>query len=149
MGVKAGLAALGAALCIWGSAAAQDVTLVAREGGIVLNGTLQGYDGEFYRISTSYGLLTVDGQGVICEGPACPELTAPRAVMRVVGSPDAAGLLPVLFQGFARSRGLVYEKVPGSGYAARILDPASRKGLAEISFAPLPPDLACFIPSAP
>ena len=53
MGVKAGLAALGAALCVWGSAAAQDVTLVARDGGIVLKGTLQGYDGEFYRISTS------------------------------------------------------------------------------------------------
>ena len=37
------------------SAVAQDVTLVAREGGIVLTGTLQGYDGEFYRIDTSYG----------------------------------------------------------------------------------------------
>ena len=71
MGVKAGLAALVAALCIWGSAPAfaQDITLVAREGGIVLTGTLQGYDGEFYRISTTYGTLTVDGQGVICEGP--------------------------------------------------------------------------------
>ena len=142
MGVKAGLAALGAALCIWGSAAAQDVTLVAREGGIVLNGTLQGYDGEFYRISTSYGLLTVDGQGVICEGPACPELTAPKAVMRVVGSPDAAALLPVLFQAFASERGLVYESVESEDYAARILDPESRKDLAEISFAPLPPDQA-------
>ncbi|HMT20158.1 MAG TPA: Ig-like domain-containing protein, partial [Promineifilum sp.] len=43
---------------------------------------------------TSYGLLTVDGQGVICEGPACPELTAPKAVMRVVGAPDAAALVP-------------------------------------------------------
>ena len=142
MGVKAGLAALGAALCIWGSAAAQDVTLVAREGGIVLNGTLQGYDGEFYRISTSYGLLTVDGQGVICEGPACPELTAPKAVMRVVGSPDAAALLPVLFQAFASERGLVYEAAESGDYAARILDPESRKDLAEISFAPLPPDQA-------
>ena len=53
MGVKAGLAALCAALCISGPAVAQDVTLVAREGGIVLTGTLQGYDGEFYRIDTA------------------------------------------------------------------------------------------------
>ncbi|HLQ19724.1 MAG TPA: hypothetical protein VK146_12170, partial [Tabrizicola sp.] len=83
MGVKAGLAALCAALCIAGSASAQDVTLVAREGGIVLTGTLQGYDGEFYRIDTSYGPLTVDGQGVICEGPACPDLIAPKATIRV------------------------------------------------------------------
>lgn len=142
MGVKAGLAVLGAALCVWGSAAAQDVTLVAREGGIVLNGTLQGYDGEFYRISTSYGVLTVDGQGVICEGPACPDLIAPKATMRVVGAPDAGALLPALFQAFARSRGLIYEEVPGDAYAARILDPESRKDLAEISFAALPPDQA-------
>lgn len=142
MGVKAGLAALCAALCISGSAAAQDITLVAREGGIVLTGTLQGYDGEFYRIDTAYGPLTVDGQGVICEGPACPDLIAPKAVMRIVGSPDAAGLLPALFQAFAQARGLVYETGTGEGYQARILDPESRKDLAEISFTPMAPDLA-------
>ena len=144
MGVKAGLAALVAALCIWGSAPAfaQDITLVAREGGIVLTGTLQGYDGEFYRISTTYGTLTVDGQGVICEGPACPELIAPKALMRVVGASDAAALVPALFQAFANERGLIYELVEGDGYAARILDPESRKELAEVSFAVLPPDQA-------
>ncbi len=139
MGVKAGLAALCAAVCIWGSASAQDVTLVAREGDIVLNGTLQGYDGEFYRIATTYGTLTVDGQGVICEGPACPDLIAPKATLRVVGSADASDLLPVLFQAFAASRGLIYEETVGESYAARILDPESRKDLAEISFAALPP----------
>ncbi len=62
MGVKAGLAALCVAVVVGSSASAQDVTLVAREGGIVLTGTLQGYDGEFYRIDTAYGSLTVDGQ---------------------------------------------------------------------------------------
>lgn len=142
MGVKAGLAVLCAAMCMTGSAAAQDVTLVAREGGIVLSGTLQGYDGEFYRIDTAYGPLTVDGQGVICEGPACPDLIAPKAVMRIVGSSDAAGLLPTLFQTFAQARGLVYEPVEGQGFQARILDPESRKELAEISFTPMLPDLA-------
>lgn len=108
----------------------------------MLNGALQGYDGEFYRIETAYGMLTVDGQGVICEGPACPDLTAPKAVMRVVGSPDAFALLPALFQAFARSRGLIYQEAEGDAYAARILDPASRKDLAEISFVALPPDQA-------
>ena len=142
MGVKAGLAALCAAVCFWGSASAQDVTLVAREGGIVLNGTLQGYDGEFYRIDTAYGMLTVDGQGVICEGPACPDLIAPKATMRVVGSADAAELLPALFQAFAQARGLIYEEAEGPGYEARILDPASRKDLAQISFTALAPDQA-------
>ena len=96
MHVKAGLVALCAAVFVSGPAVAQDVTLVAREGGIVLTGTLRGYDGEFYRIDTAYGPLTVDGQGVICEGPACPDLIAPRAVMRVVGASDAAPLLPMI-----------------------------------------------------
>ncbi|MFN3280719.1 MAG: phosphate ABC transporter substrate-binding/OmpA family protein [Tabrizicola sp.] len=142
MGVKAGLAALCVAATLGVSVAAQDVTLVAREGGIVLSGTLQGYDGEFYRIDTSYGLLTVDGQGVICEGPACPELVAPRAQIRVVGAPDAAGLLPDLFQAFAAARGLIYEPQPGDGFAARILDPETRKVLADLSFQPMPPEAA-------
>ncbi len=142
MGVKAGLAALGVAAFVSGFAAAQDVTLVAREGGIVLTGTLQGYDGEFYRINTAYGALTVDGQGVICEGPACPDLVAPKAVIRVVGAPDAAALVPALVQAFAEARGLVFEPAPGNAYAARILDPATRKDLADVSFQPMSPDAA-------
>ena len=142
MGVKAGLAALCVAAFVWDSAAAQDVTLVAREGGIVLTGTLQGYDGEFYRINTSYGQLTVDGQGVICEGPACPELVAPKAVIRVVGAPDAAALVPALVQAFADARGLIYEATPGELYAARILDPKTRKDLADVSFTAMGPEAA-------
>ena len=142
MGVKAGLAALCVTVMVGVSAAAQDVTLVAREGGIVLSGTLLGFDGEFYRIDTAYGALTVDGQGVICDGPACPELVAPKALIRVVGAPDAAPLLPALMQAFAEARGLVYEAVPGDAFAARILDPESRKDLAEITFQPMSPDAA-------
>jgi phosphate transport system substrate-binding protein len=142
MRVKAGIAALCAAVCICDSAVAQDVTLVAREGGIVLTGTLQGYDGEFYRIETSYGMLTVDGQGVICEGPACPDLIAPKATIRVVGTEDAGRLLPALFQTFAETRGLIFEPQESDRFQASILDPESRKELAEVSFTPLPPDAA-------
>ena len=70
--------ALGAMLAISAPAQAQDVTLTARDGGLELAGTLMGFDGEFYRIDTVYGPLTVDAQGVICDGPGCPDLTAPR-----------------------------------------------------------------------
>jgi phosphate transport system substrate-binding protein len=142
MGVKSGLAVLCAAVCIGESALAQDVSLVAREGGIVLNGVLQGYDGEFYRIDTAYGMLTVDGQGVICEGPACPELVAPKATIRVVGTPDASVLLPGLVLAFAETRGLIYEQGADDPFQARILDPENRKVLADVSFAPLAPDKA-------
>jgi phosphate transport system substrate-binding protein len=125
------------------SAAAQDVALIAREGGIVLTGTLQGYDGEFYRIETSYGVLTVDGQGVICEGPACPDLAAPRAEIRVVGAGDAGlALVPALFRAFAEQRGLIFEPVAGDALTAVILDPQSRKELAAVSFRQMSPATA-------
>lgn len=143
MRVKAAVAAWCAAFLTLTPAVAQDVTLISREGGIVLSGALQGFDGEFYRIETAYGMLTVDGQGVICEGPACPDLAAPRAVIRIVGDGvPAAALLPPLFQAFAKQRGLIYEPAAGDPSAARILDPESREELAVISFHPLAPPIA-------
>jgi phosphate transport system substrate-binding protein len=143
MKVKAWVMAVLTALVCSHQAAAQDVALIAREGGIVLTGTLQGYDGEFYRILTSYGMLTVDGQGVICEGPACPGLIAPRADIRIVGAEDAGrALVPALFQSFANERGLIFERVDGDEFSALIMDPASRKELASVSFRPMPPATA-------
>lgn len=136
-------AAVIAALLFPGGAVAQDITLIAREGGIVLSGSLQGFDGEFYRIDTSYGPLTVDAQGVICEGPACPDMIAPKATLRFVGAPDAgAALIPPLFAAFAHSRGLTYTLIEGPTYVAQITDPETGKTLADISFTPTGPDEA-------
>lgn len=143
MRVKAAVAAVSAAILYFSPALAQDVTLVAREGGIVLTGSLQGYDGEFYRIETSYGMLTVDGQGVICEGPACPDLVAPKAMIRIVGTSDAAeALLPALVRAFAEGRGLVFQRAQVDAFQARILDPESQAELAEITFTPMSPAAA-------
>jgi phosphate transport system substrate-binding protein len=140
MGPKAWCAALFLALTAAAGAFAQDVTLTAREGGLRLDGVLQGFDGEFYRISTSYGALTVDAQGVICEGPGCPELTAPFASLRFVGAPDAgAALVPPLLAAFARQRGMVYAQAAGPVYEASLADPVSGKPLAVMSFAPMLP----------
>lgn len=143
MGVRAGVAAIVAAVVGFGPALAQDVALVAREGGIVLTGVLQGYDGEFYRIETSHGLLTVDSQAVICEGPACPDLIAPNAVIRIVGAEGpGTALVSPLFQAFAERRGLSYQPDPADPLRSRIFDPVSGKQLAEISFQPLSPTAA-------
>ena len=49
--------------------------LKSRDGAIELSGTLLGFNGEFYRVETVYGELTVDGSGVTCDGPGCPSLT--------------------------------------------------------------------------
>jgi phosphate transport system substrate-binding protein len=131
-------AAVFAALVVPDPALAQDVTLTSRDGSLVLPGMLQGYDGEFYRVLTSYGLLTVDGQGVICDGPACPDLTAPKAVIRILGADAGTVLLPGLFAAFARSRGLDIQ----AGDPAILTDPATGKVLAEMSFAAAAPEAA-------
>lgn len=143
MNFKVWVTAVSTALFCSHSALAQDVALIAREGGIVLTGSLQGYDGEFYRIETSYGVLTVDGQGVICEGPACPDLEAPKAEISIVGAGDAGlALIPALFRAFAEQRGLIFEPVPGDSFAAVIRDPDSLKELATVSFRPMSPATA-------
>lgn len=118
------------------TAAAQDVTLSSRDGALSLSGTLTGYDGEFFRISSPYGPLTIDGQAVICEGPACPDLTAPKAMIAITGGSDAGTkLLPPLLAAFAKARGLTLQV----GQPTTLADPASGEILAEVSFAPSTP----------
>ncbi len=122
---------------------AQDVTLTSRDGSLAISGTLQAYDGEFFRIDSKYGQLTVDAQGVICDGPACPDLTAPKAVIRLVGERDAGGaLLQPLVQAFAAARGLIYAAPTPPDGLTTLTDPATGKVLAEFSFQPMPPDTA-------
>tara|TARA_R110002096_G_scaffold24713_10_gene77765 strand:- start:484 stop:2022 length:1539 start_codon:yes stop_codon:yes gene_type:complete len=142
MRLISGGAAFIAAFLVSQMVLAQDVTLTSRNGGLSLSGQLLAYDGEFYRVESDYGRLTVDAEGVICEGPACPELTAPLAIIRVTGAGEAAGrLLPPLFAAFARGRGLTYQTVaPAPDFTAEITDPGTgpRGGqpLARISFTP-------------
>ncbi len=136
-------AAVFAAFFVPLAAGAQDVTLTAREGGLEIEGTLQGFDGEFYRIDSAYGLLTVDAAGVLCDGPACPDLTAPMAQMRIVGlSGVGEVLLPPLLRAFAEARGLRYSDTTDAGYAARVTDPVSSKTLAQIGFTAVAPQAA-------
>lgn len=94
-----GLCAL---LYMAGPALSQTVILTSRDGGITLEGDLLSYDGEFYRIDTVYGVLTLDGQGVICTGADCPDLTAYVADITLSGTRHMADILiPALIQAFA------------------------------------------------
>ena len=98
-------AAVLAALFLFGASSllAQDVTLSSRDGKIELSGTLLGFDGEFYRLSTEYGELTVDGSGVSCEGPGCPNLQDFVAEIQLSGSASmGAVLMPALIDAFAQ-----------------------------------------------
>ena len=89
---------------------AQDVTLTSRDGQIELAGTMLGFDGEFYRVETIYGELTIDSSGVTCEGPGCPNLQDFVAELSISGSATmGAVLMPALVEGFAQRNG--YEAV--------------------------------------
>lgn len=88
-------------------AIAQDVTLRSLDGSIELDGTLIGFDGEFYRVDTIYGPLTVNAQGVSCLGPGCPDLESFIAEARFAGARVMADtLMPALIEAFARDRGM-------------------------------------------
>ncbi|MBE0454766.1 substrate-binding domain-containing protein [Roseovarius autotrophicus] len=82
--------------------AAQDVTLLSHDRKVEIEGDLLGYDGEFYRVETAYGELTVDGSGVTCEGPGCPDLEAFIARLVASGAPAIGRvLMPALLEAFA------------------------------------------------
>ena len=107
VGITARRYAMAIATCLFAvPAAAQDITLVSRDGSVELSGTFLGFDGEYYRIDTVYGELTVDGSGVRCEGPACPSLEDYVARLSVSGAASMADLLlPALVEGFALREG--------------------------------------------
>ncbi|WP_136636143.1 substrate-binding domain-containing protein [Pseudooceanicola onchidii] len=92
-------------------AGAQDVTLSSRDGSVTIRGMLLSFDGEFYRVDTEYGELTVDGSGVTCDGPACPNLQAFVAELVISGAATTGEvLLPALIEGFGRRNGYAIDR---------------------------------------
>ncbi|THD76899.1 cell envelope biogenesis protein OmpA [Thalassobius vesicularis] len=92
-------------------ARAQDVTLVSPDGKVEISGNLLGFDGEYYRVDTVYGELTVDGSGVNCEGPACPNLEDYVAELGISGEASVGNvLLPALIEAFAQRAGLTLKR---------------------------------------
>ncbi|WP_099824917.1 phosphate ABC transporter substrate-binding/OmpA family protein [Oceaniglobus indicus] len=116
--MKFGCVAICAALILSvcaGSGRADDVTLTARDGSVALSGELLGYDGEFYRIDSAYGVLTVDGSGVTCTGAACPDVAAYVAEARFSGARSMGTvLLPVLLETFAARNGFAVRRISKS-----------------------------------
>ena len=95
-----------------GSAQAQDVTLRSPDGAVEISGTLLGFDGEFYRVDTQFGELTVDGSGVLCDGPGCPNLSEFVAEVVFSGASSMTEvLMPALVEGFARRQQLSIERI--------------------------------------
>ncbi|MEM1351716.1 MAG: phosphate ABC transporter substrate-binding/OmpA family protein [Pseudomonadota bacterium] len=93
-------------------ATAQDVTLTSRDGRTEISGSLLSFDGEFYRLDTRYGILTVDGSGVRCDGPGCPNLEDFVARIAVSGSAAMGNVLvPALLESFSQREGMTATRV--------------------------------------
>lgn len=85
---------------------AQDVTLTSKDGKISIEGTLLTFDGEFYRIKSVYGAMTLERSAVICTGSGCPDLENYVAEFTLSGAPSMGEvLMPALIENFARQSG--------------------------------------------
>ncbi len=84
--------------------AAQDVILTAKTGEVRIEGLLVEFDGEFYRVKTDLGVLTVDGRTVDCSGPSCPTTDDMVSKFSISGSGEAgATLVPALLEAYGLS----------------------------------------------
>lgn len=98
------------------TATADDVTLTSRDGSVEISGVLLGYDGQFYRVDTEYGVLTVDGTGVSCAGPACPNLISYTAEITISGEAEiGATLMAALIESFGMSENYAVTREESAG----------------------------------
>lgn len=86
---KGHAAIFAACLFLAGSAQAQDVVLRPLINAAALTGTGQvlGFDGQFIRIATDLGELTVDNTKVSCDRSACPDINTFVPAIRLSGPP--------------------------------------------------------------
>ena len=137
--MASGRAAVFAALILWGFSTlawAQDVTLTSRDGNVKISGDLLGFDGEFYRVETVYGELTVDGSGVLCDGPGCPDLEDFIARLAFSGAPAVGRvLLPALIEAFATRNAYQARREAVARDETRylIVDPSSDRVLGDFA----------------
>jgi len=97
-----------------GAARAQDVTLSSADGTITINGDLIAYDGEYLRLETEFGKLTLDARGLSCAGPGCPMLSGGVAEVSIEGAQVIAEhLFPAVLAAFAQAQGLALTQTRG------------------------------------
>ena len=119
------------------AAVAQDVTLTSRDGDVEISGNLLGFDGEFYRVDTVYGELTVDGSGVLCAGPGCPNLENYVARVTLSGAPVIGRvLMPALIEAFAIRNGYGLERIKEDdiSFTYALSDGESERLIGEFTF---------------
>jgi phosphate transport system substrate-binding protein len=80
---------------------AQEVTLKSADGSVELSGELLEFNGEYYRIRSNFGELTLNALGVSCVGHACPDPGQYAADITIAATPAIVkDLLPGLIEDF-------------------------------------------------
>jgi phosphate transport system substrate-binding protein len=144
-GLAQGRALVVAAFAFWAGSGvqAQDLTLTSRDGALAVSGNFTSYDGAFYRLTTPYGPLTIAADTVVCDGPACPDLTAPKSLIRLTGDAGAArALLPGLIAAFAQTRGYDLRLPESDTGPTVLLQPGTGIAVGEFQFTPRAPEAA-------
>lgn len=101
------LAIAGALVALGAVASAQVVTLRSADGSVELSGELLDYDGEFYKIKSRFGELTLNALGVTCSGLNCPDPGQFASDVTVSGASSALeDLVPGLIESFSFNSGL-------------------------------------------
>ena len=115
------------------NAAETDLTLTSHDGALRLDGQFLSFDGEFLRIETEHGPVTVESAGFNCDGSGCPDLKAIEISASVVGSDDlVTRLFPALLEGFALREGLLVQRrfVSDTDISLQLIDPKTGNSVA-------------------
>ena len=106
------LFALTLAFCWPLGLSAGPVVLTTGDGSLQVEGELLSFDGEFFRVETAFGPLTLDGGNMRCQGAGCPDPEALVARAVIVGPPGMVhNLVPSLLEVFADREGLSYRSL--------------------------------------
>jgi phosphate transport system substrate-binding protein len=109
------------------------VVLSTLDGSLTVEGELLSYDGEFFRVATAFGELTMDGGNLRCSGAGCPDPVELVARARIGGPSDMIHrLMPALLEVFADLNGLGYvRRYHGDDNVSwELTDPASGRLMA-------------------
>ena len=118
---------------VWGQG---EITVTAQSGGLELSGQYLGFDGEYLRLQTDEGEVTLDYERVTCVGADCPDPESWTDKLAFGGTPRLGELiLPALVEGYARSRAVPFERADdGAGRFVYRLTGAATRQDAEFSF---------------
>ena len=100
------------ALCWPANLFAGQVVLTTVDGSLRIEGELLSFDGEFFRVETTFGALTLDGGNLRCEGEGCPDADALVARAVITGPTGMVhNLMPPLLEVFAEREGLAFRSL--------------------------------------